>query len=75
MEKKRPKRIDFVIEQYGKMKNDVERAIRISINLKIHKPESISEEEFRALANDPEFKRRIEELVVSYIREKRGAEG
>lgn len=53
------------------MKNDVERAIHISIKIKIHKPESISDKEFRALEKDPEFKKMVEELVISYIKAKR----
>jgi len=74
-EKKRRKRIDFFIEEYDKLKNDVEKAIRISIRVKIHKPESITDEEFKALEKDPEFKKRVEELVISYVKSKREVEG
>ena len=55
-EKKKRKAVDFVIEEYDRLKDDVEKAIRISIKVKIHKPESITDEEFRALEEDPEFK-------------------
>ncbi|GEM_PF-5628007 len=74
-EKKKRKPINFVIKEYGKLKNDVEKAIRVSIKVKIHKPESITDEEFRALEEDSEFKKRVEELVISYIKRKREAEG
>ncbi|RLG48560.1 MAG: hypothetical protein DRO00_05375 [Thermoproteota archaeon] len=74
-EKKKSKRIDSLIEEYDKLKNDVERAIRISIRIKIHKPESITDEEFKALEKDPEFKKMVEDLVISYVKGKREIEG
>ncbi len=74
-EKKKRKTTDFVIEEYDRLKNDVEKAIRISIKVKIHKPESITDEEFRALEEDPEFKKKVEDLVISYVKSKREKEG
>ena len=74
-EKKKSKRIDSLIEEYDKLKNHVERAIRISIRIKIHKPESITDEEFKTLEKDPEFKKLVEDLVISYVKGKREIEG
>ncbi len=74
-EKKKRKPVEFVIEEYGKLRDDVEKAIRIHIKVKIHKPESITDEEFRALEKDPEFKKKVEELVISYVKGKRKGEG
>jgi hypothetical protein len=74
-EKKKHKPVEFVIEEYGKLRDDVEKAIRIHIKVKIHKPESVTDDEFRALEKDPEFKKKVEELVKSYIKDKRKEEG
>jgi len=74
-DKKKHKPVEFFIEEYGKLRDDVEKALRIYIKVKIHKPESVTDEEFKALEKDPEFKKKVEELVISYVKSRRKEEG
>lgn len=72
--RERKRSIDYVVEEYGKLKESVEKAIRPSIKVKIHKPACVTDEEFKALENDPEFKKKVEDLAVSFVKSKRRGE-
>ena len=67
-----PKRAsDVAMDEYDKIKDQVEYAVKPFIKVKVYKPEGIEEEEFRALEADEEFEKEVERLALKYIRSRR----
>jgi len=67
-----PKRASEVtMDDYAKIRDQVEYAVKPFIKVKVYKPEGIEEEEFRALEGDEEFEKEVEKLASEYIRSRR----
>ncbi len=72
LDRKPPKRASEVaMDEYARIRDQVDYAVRPFIKIRIYIPEGVSEDEFKSLEGDEEFEKRVERLALEYLLSRR----
>jgi len=62
---------EVAMDEYARIRDQVDYAVRPFIKIRVYMPEGVSEDEFKSLEGDEEFEKRVERLALEYLLSRR----